>query len=61
MRHTPAFTSTTDPSYTSGGSCRLFGLPLLRKIRDRWHGRGAELLWDLRLTLANYVADRRLR
>ena len=49
------------PEVRLRGSRRLLELPLIRTIRDRWRGRDAEVLRDLRLSLSNYLAYRRLR
>ena len=49
------------PEVRLRGSRRLLELPLVRTIRDRWRGRDAEVLRDLRLSLSNYLAYRRLR
>jgi glycosyltransferase involved in cell wall biosynthesis len=38
----------------------LLRLPLLRAVHDRWRGRDAEIVRDIRLSASNYVAFRRL-
>ncbi len=49
------------PEVRLRGGRRLLELPWIRTIRDRWRGRDAEVLRDLRLSLSNYLAYRRLR
>jgi glycosyltransferase involved in cell wall biosynthesis len=39
----------------------LLGLPVIRSIHQRWRERDAEVLADVRLSLSNYIAYRRLR